>query len=369
MGSGTAGVIASPAIAAIPFIGTPVAIGVGTASGLHAYSGYEQAFGGYRSQIGQNTLASLGSPVPSNLETRSRELGFELGFIGGARVVSAGVSTAWKPARRALDELVEKRLGVKLSWHDIMSGKAEAELMKMQAKEEWRYKERAFEINELQKKLLRGGEIGDDEVSRLVGRPYFRDPALHPQPKPNNIIGTPANDNKRIRLVESTEKTVVELDKFNKAPYDPRAIENLVKKNYAGEKITSSTLPEVTAPNVNLAGKRHPVSGIVYDQRGLPIFDKHVVYETRLSNEVYKVKLSENHKRAATRDLREQIKSGKVNQNMFTKQQLKDIKAGKAQIEGLTWHHYQDTGRMQLISRDIHDLTGHIGGMKLWYEE
>ena len=37
----------------------------------------------------------------------------------------------------------------------------------------------------------------------------------------------------------------------------------------------------------------------------------------------------------------------------------------EVRIDKLTWHHHQDTGRMQLIPFDIHDLTGHIGGMKL----
>ncbi|RDE99465.1 hypothetical protein DPV99_11955 [Aggregatibacter aphrophilus] len=38
------------------------------------------------------------------------------------------------------------------------------------------------------------------------------------------------------------------------------------------------------------------------------------------------------------------------------------IKAGKEKIPGFTWHHHQDTGRMQLIDQDIHKKTGHIGG-------
>ncbi|MFU2090579.1 HNH endonuclease [Avibacterium avium] len=30
-------------------------------------------------------------------------------------------------------------------------------------------------------------------------------------------------------------------------------------------------------------------------------------------------------------------------------------------MPGFTWHHHQDTGRMQLIDSDIHKKTGHIG--------
>ena len=35
---------------------------------------------------------------------------------------------------------------------------------------------------------------------------------------------------------------------------------------------------------------------------------------------------------------------------------------GKSKIPNYTWHHHQDTGRMQLIREDIHRRTGHIGG-------
>ncbi|RDE94474.1 hypothetical protein DPW03_10915 [Aggregatibacter aphrophilus] len=38
------------------------------------------------------------------------------------------------------------------------------------------------------------------------------------------------------------------------------------------------------------------------------------------------------------------------------------IKAGKEKIPDYTWHHHQDTGRMQLIETRIHTQTGHIGG-------
>ncbi|OTX31255.1 hypothetical protein BK717_21870 [Bacillus thuringiensis serovar malayensis] len=30
-----------------------------------------------------------------------------------------------------------------------------------------------------------------------------------------------------------------------------------------------------------------------------------------------------------------------------------------------TWHHHQDTGRMQLVDYQIHHDTGHTGGYKI----
>ena len=35
---------------------------------------------------------------------------------------------------------------------------------------------------------------------------------------------------------------------------------------------------------------------------------------------------------------------------------------GKSKIPDYTWHHHQDTGRMQLVPEWEHSKTGHIGG-------
>jgi filamentous hemagglutinin len=38
------------------------------------------------------------------------------------------------------------------------------------------------------------------------------------------------------------------------------------------------------------------------------------------------------------------------------------IEMGARKIDGYTWHHHQDNGRMQLIPEMVHKKTGHIGG-------
>ncbi len=35
---------------------------------------------------------------------------------------------------------------------------------------------------------------------------------------------------------------------------------------------------------------------------------------------------------------------------------------------GYTWHHHEETGRMQLVESDLHALAQHLGGAKLWGE-
>ena len=66
--------------------------------------------------------------------------------------------------------------------------------------------------------------------------------------------------------------------------------------------------------------------------------------------------------RLATKQLKADIASGKVDKNMFTKLQLDRIDDEVRKIPGYTWHHHQETGRMQLIPEDVHEWIKHVGG-------
>ena len=43
---------------------------------------------------------------------------------------------------------------------------------------------------------------------------------------------------------------------------------------------------------------------------------------------------------------------------------LDDLIGGRPQ--GTTWHHHQDSGRMELIPFGIHNITNHSGGRTTW---
>ncbi|PDZ56063.1 hypothetical protein CON15_17625 [Bacillus cereus] len=66
-----------------------------------------------------------------------------------------------------------------------------------------------------------------------------------------------------------------------------------------------------------------------------------------------------------TRKLKEAIDSGKISKKLFSPDQLAQINAGKARIKGLTWHHHQVPGKMQLVISKVHKVN-HLGGNKLW---
>lgn len=142
--------------------------------------------------------------------------------------------------------------------------------------------------------------------------------------------------------------------------YDSKEYRELLTRKYGGN-VKSTTVPPSNAKNVNLAGKRHPITGVPFDNKGFPIFDKYVAYDTRLDISSFRNKSYIEQMSMATRDLANSIEKGYINKNNFTSEQLNAIYRGEKKIPGFTWHHHQDTGRMQLIDSDIHKKTGHIG--------
>ena len=131
------------------------------------------------------------------------------------------------------------------------------------------------------------------------------------------------------------------------------------------DEVLSSTIPPYNAKNVKLAGQRHPVTGIVFDNKGYPIFDDIAKYDTVIPADTFRSTSYTGQMSLATKDLDNQIKLGNVSKSQFTDAQLKAIESGKSKIPGYTWHHHQDTGRMQLVPTDVHKKTGHIGGEKM----
>jgi filamentous hemagglutinin len=110
----------------------------------------------------------------------------------------------------------------------------------------------------------------------------------------------------------------------------------------------------------------HPAN-ILIDERGFPVFDEVAKFDTNLPDDVASVRRRKFHMRMGTQLLNEAINRGEVSAPQFSPPQLSAIRAGEAQIPGLSWHHHQQFGRMQLVPRRIHQAVGHTGGYSLWY--
>uniref|UniRef100_UPI002FDFA8BA HNH endonuclease n=1 Tax=Microbulbifer sp. M83 TaxID=3118246 RepID=UPI002FDFA8BA len=144
-------------------------------------------------------------------------------------------------------------------------------------------------------------------------------------------------------------------------PYNSRNVRNDLVDVHGVENVSSTTIPPINAKNVKLAGQRHPVTGIVFDNKGFPIFDDVAAFDTRLPIEPFRNASYTDQMKMATSDLGAAIQRGEVNPSAFSANQLSQIQSGSKTVDGFTWHHHQDTGRMQLVPRDIHKRTGHVG--------
>ena len=168
---------------------------------------------------------------------------------------------------------------------------------------------------------------------------------------------------------ENTIRTEVNrgiFDAVNKAPYNPRAMETLLQSRYDVE-ISSSTMPKVNARNVKFSGDKHNVTGIVFNERGMPIFDDIAKIEVKLPKNIASIKNRKVHFIEATKQLHKLINEGIIDRKQFNSKQLAAILDDLENIPGYTWHHHENMGRMQLVSREIHQKTGHVGGFDLWF--
>ncbi|WP_350613805.1 HNH endonuclease [Pseudomonas sp. HY7a-MNA-CIBAN-0227] len=151
-------------------------------------------------------------------------------------------------------------------------------------------------------------------------------------------------------------------------PYDSRNIREELSDKYGADNVLSTTVPPSGMPNVKLAGMHKDIvlpdgsnARVVFDNKGFPIFDDVTRFDTHINISEFRAASYDGQLRMATRDLRTQIDSGAVPSSAFTDVQLKAIRGGQDKIPGYTWHHHQDTGRMQLVPEAFHNGARHVG--------
>jgi hypothetical protein len=99
----------------------------------------------------------------------------------------------------------------------------------------------------------------------------------------------------------------------------------------------------IVVRNFKLAGQRHPVTGVPFDDYGFPDFSTYLYQGGK--NDVV---ISPNF-----------FRIGDVNA-------ANKIAGYTVTPKGYVWHHHQDYGRMQLVLESIHEKTAHTGGYKIW---
>lgn len=147
-----------------------------------------------------------------------------------------------------------------------------------------------------------------------------------------------------------------------------------------GSRAFENTNKEVNEPrhiktyNENLEGKRHPETGVPFVKRVFkldgervegvfPKFDSK--FDTYMPKNMWKAGDIEQFKYCTER-LKQRIERDPEFAKQFTPRQIEQIKNGEPRISGLTWHHNEIPGRMQLVNADTHNRTNHTGGRSLW---
>jgi transglutaminase-like putative cysteine protease len=126
-------------------------------------------------------------------------------------------------------------------------------------------------------------------------------------------------------------------------------------------------------------------NGIVveFDPIGFPIFkgtqvktELSILEDTIVVQKGLSIMSGSEHRISATRSLKEMIQEEADSAGIllieylkvkgFDDIQINDIICEREKITGFTWHHHQESGRMQLVDETTHRLAGHNGGNSLW---
>ena len=67
-----------------------------------------------------------------------------------------------------------------------------------------------------------------------------------------------------------------------------------------------------------------------------------------------------------TKQLAERIERNPQFAKKFTPRQLEQIRNGEPRISGMTWHHSEISGKMQLVDANDHSAARHTGGRSIW---
>lgn len=141
-----------------------------------------------------------------------------------------------------------------------------------------------------------------------------------------------------------------------------------------------NTTKEVNEPrhistiNENLAGKTYPGTDVRYEKHVFRVNGEKVEgvfprFESKFDTYLPKDwrNASDNAQfKYCTEKLKQRIEHDPEFAKQFTPRQLEQIKDGAPRISGLTWHHNEVPGKMQLVNAQQHDTCRHTGGRSVW---
>ncbi|SES08092.1 HNH endonuclease [Salipaludibacillus aurantiacus] len=126
--------------------------------------------------------------------------------------------------------------------------------------------------------------------------------------------------------------------------------------------------------NAELEGEVHPETGVSYEvnkvltdeglwKKGVfPVFDAE--FDAHLPIDQYQAS-PYYHQQIANEQLQFAYETDASRFSHFGEDQIEQIIDGETP-EGYVWHHHEEMGRMQLVESNMHDPSGHTGGMSIW---
>ena len=145
-------------------------------------------------------------------------------------------------------------------------------------------------------------------------------------------------------------------------------------KAFENNKLEVKPPRHITTINEHLSGQTYPGTDVGYHKHTFVLngervegtfpkfpsrFDTMLPWELRMSSDEVQFKY-------CTQRLAKAIEANPALASNFTPRQLEQIKNRDARIGGLTWHHNEIPGRMQLVDAQLHDTCRHTGGKSLW---
>lgn len=146
-----------------------------------------------------------------------------------------------------------------------------------------------------------------------------------------------------------------------------------------GSKLTNTvkevkTTRHISTINEGLEGQTYPGTNVEYRRRIFTVNDEKVEgvfprfeskFDTDLPKNLLNASDTEQFK-YCTQKLAKRIETDPDFASQFTPRQIEQIKNNEPRISGLTWHHNEVPGRMQLVNADVHNTCRHTGGRSIW---
>ena len=126
--------------------------------------------------------------------------------------------------------------------------------------------------------------------------------------------------------------------------------------------------------NAKLEGQIHEITGVPYVGKTVEVGSEKIrvvvpEFPTSFATEVPKELWKEGDWeifKYCTEQLKQGIQANPELAKQFTPQQMEQIMSGEPYIKGLTWHHSEIPGRMELVETRIHAPSSHTGGNSIW---